>query len=387
MARLVTPFTLLVFVATACSSPGAPDGPARELELQPRLALDLPMASEDSVLVGSLRDATRLSDGRIVLIDGDRKQMVFVDSTGGVLGTSGREGGGPGEFELPGWTERCAGDSLFVFDLRTGQLSVFDSIGRYARSFRPVAPTAPLMTCDQDGHFAVFDASGVPDLPPDPGEEPPMFMGELVTFSSTGKELQRIPDVPLGKVGMLGSLAAVGMLRNEAIVGVSSSPVLTHYDSIGTRLADDSLPLVSRPISDSLFDAELDRLTNSMGGDSAIRARLRGILDGMYQPPVAPLYQLLRVAPDGTTWLVTSLATDPTTDLLGRLPDGRLARITIPARIEVYEIGNDYLLGTTTGADDEDHLMLYRWESPWQLRPSLNRQSGGPSTRLGTSRP
>ncbi len=364
MARRTTPLAMSVLMMAACTARNTADGLDDRLGLQPRLTLDLPMASGDSVLVGSLRDATRFRDGRLVLADGERNRLVFVDSLGAVLGTSGRDGEGPGEFRMPGWMETCGSDSLFVLDLRTQLISVLDAEGHFARSFRPPQRGSVLMACGGDGRFATFDASGVPPVPLHPSDPPPLYRGDLVSYTSTGDTLMRVPDLPIGRIGMLGTLAAVGVVDTVAIVGISSSPELRRYGPDGTLLGVDSLPLETRQVTDSLYNAEIDRMVNSMGGDSAVRAQLRGMLSQVPKPDLAPLYQLLRVSPDGTEWVVTSLPTDPETDLLGRRRDGRFLHLTLPAQLTVYEVGTDYLLGKLADQDGEDHLMLYRWELP-----------------------
>lgn len=352
----------LLLLLTACGT--SRDGSTTPLVITPHLALDLPLGSTDSVLVGSLRDATRISDGRLALLDADRNRLVFADSTGKLLGTSGRAGEGPGEFVIPSWIGRCTDDSLYVLDRGPELISVFDSVGRFARSFHPPFEIGQVIACGSKGRFAILDPTGIPQMPANLSAEPTLYTGAVVAFNSTGKILQRIPNLPLAQFGMLRSLAAVGIVDTELIVGISSSAVLHRYGPDGTVVRVDSFPLVKRPVTDSLYAADIDRMVNRMGGNEIQRTGLRKMLATIPKPADAPLYQLLLVAPDGIEWLVISLPTDPVTDVMGRLPDGRFVQLTFPRLVDVYEIGPDYLLGKALGPDGESHLMMYRWVLP-----------------------
>lgn len=79
--------------------------------------------------------ALRLTDGRIVVANRGTNELRFYDAVGVYLGASGRKGGGPGEFENLSWLGRLGSDSLLAYDSRHFRVSMFDSAGRFVRSF------------------------------------------------------------------------------------------------------------------------------------------------------------------------------------------------------------------------------------------------------------
>ncbi len=90
--------------------------------------------------------ATRLSDGRIVVANGGTGELRFYASSGVHLRSVGRPGEGPGEFRLLSRLWRDEHDSLYAWDRTLGRLSIFDGVGRLARTVRlhvPVGRIAP----------------------------------------------------------------------------------------------------------------------------------------------------------------------------------------------------------------------------------------------------
>ncbi|NIM51473.1 MAG: hypothetical protein GTN78_04365 [Gemmatimonadales bacterium] len=88
--------------------------------------------------------ALRLSDGRLVVANSGTNELRFYDSSGRYLRSSGRKGGGPGEFEGLSWLGASGADSLLAYDWPGRQISVFDAAGEYARaSVLPALSHAP----------------------------------------------------------------------------------------------------------------------------------------------------------------------------------------------------------------------------------------------------
>ncbi len=71
-------------------------------------------------------DGARLSDGRIVVANAGTHELRVYDSNGDFLGSSGREGAGPGEFKNIGVLEVFAYDSLLTWDWGNNRSQVFD---------------------------------------------------------------------------------------------------------------------------------------------------------------------------------------------------------------------------------------------------------------------
>lgn len=82
--------------------------------------------------------AARLPDGRIVVVTGDWRPLIF-GPTGLFLTTIGRKGSGPGEFLSVGMTQVGVADSIHLFDWELGRHSVYAPDGTFVRS----APSPP----------------------------------------------------------------------------------------------------------------------------------------------------------------------------------------------------------------------------------------------------
>lgn len=86
------------------------------------------LAPEPSVRIGALASSDpayqfsrihgvlRLSDGRIVVLDGEASEVRWFDAEGNHLYSAGREGAGPGEFNFARWAFRLDGDTVLVED-------------------------------------------------------------------------------------------------------------------------------------------------------------------------------------------------------------------------------------------------------------------------------
>ncbi|HEU4631072.1 MAG TPA: 6-bladed beta-propeller [Gemmatimonadaceae bacterium] len=103
--------------------------------LSPQPLLRIGTVSGDSTQeLYRVRGAGFLRGGRIaVAVDGAHELRVY-DSTGALVRTVGREGGGPGEFRTIRELWVLGGDSLAVYDSRLRRLTVFDDTGAVARS-------------------------------------------------------------------------------------------------------------------------------------------------------------------------------------------------------------------------------------------------------------
>jgi hypothetical protein len=359
MHRVLAP--TLLFGALACGG-----GPERATGTAPtRLdvvtALDLDLDAGDSSHIGRLTHATRLGDGTLALLDAEAQQVVVLDTAGTVLRRIGRPGAGPGEFETPTWVGRCVADSLFVWDWTHRRIAVFGPDGTYARQFTPAIASPLQLSCNGRGIFAAMDASAVPFSPPRAGEDPPDLRGPLVMFDATGDTVAGIPGLPLGQSRVLGPIAAVAVRNTDVIVGISSSVVLRRFDFLGRELAHDSLHLEPRPMPDSLYEAELDRLSGATGATGPMRDRIREMLAAPPMPATLPLYQAMFTSPDESVWLVLSTRVEARTEVLGRDRAGNEYALDLPAGVELFEFGDDYALGKLTSEDGSERLVVYRF--------------------------
>ena len=117
-------------------NPRPPDGSRLDWRIGPEPVLSIGEADgEDPYLLFFVRDAMRLRDGRIVVANGGSDELRFFDALGGHLATRGGSGEGPGEFERLLTVEPWPGDSIAAWSAPQRGISVFDTDGRYGRTF------------------------------------------------------------------------------------------------------------------------------------------------------------------------------------------------------------------------------------------------------------
>lgn len=77
----------------------------------------------------------RLSDGSIAVANASTAEIRYYNPDGTHRLTSGRSGGGPGEYQIIAGLWRAAGDSLHVLDMGSLRVSVLGPDGAFARAF------------------------------------------------------------------------------------------------------------------------------------------------------------------------------------------------------------------------------------------------------------
>ena len=89
---------------------------------------------EDPYVFGSVPDAMRLSDGRIVVVEsGSAELRVFDGGSGTHLATWAGRGEGPGEVSELGHVARLPGDSIIAWSYHRS-VTVFDPDGNFVRT-------------------------------------------------------------------------------------------------------------------------------------------------------------------------------------------------------------------------------------------------------------
>ena len=158
------------FVALACGDPGSDAEPSgvQERDSAGIRIIENPLPPEDSrldwqigpeptVSIGEVdgeepyllqgaRDATRLSDGRIVVADVFLQELRVFDARGTYIETWGGAGEGPGEFTRLWEVGRWSGDSIFAGTTDSRDISIFASDGSFGRTFNIVRHGGPLWT-------------------------------------------------------------------------------------------------------------------------------------------------------------------------------------------------------------------------------------------------
>ncbi len=311
-------------------------------------------------------DALTLSDGRIVIANSGSYQVRVYAPDGSSLGSIGREGEGPGEFQRFFNIDAFAGDSLLVHTY-PGRMTVLDPELEFVRTFDLGALARRMQAWDAElvgtvgvameefeGDNALirpplsvvrFDVEGVPldTVMRLPGTEAFFFMTELGL--SGGRPLFAKTTV----------VAAAG---EELLVGLADSLAFSVY---GPDAALRRIVRVEEPdlrLTDEEIDAELEA---RVGPDPD--RFTRDMHDALPIPATRAAYEDLLVDSTGHVWASTQPSWRDRREMAALdwnvfTPDGEwLGAVEMPARFRPLEIGADYVLGVRYDEMDVEHVL------------------------------
>jgi hypothetical protein len=263
--------------------------------------------------------------GRIYVADNAPASVKQFNADGTYLRTIGRQGQGPGEFTLA--LIAVSGGDLFVHDPQNQRTSLFDTAGRYVRSWTTSCCAMAPLELDGEGRVGV---AGPPPSAAVAGDRNPYFRSirwyradSAITDSTlipsgpvvplwTVKEGRRqmslpIPWSPGSKFGLLAD--------HRVIFGFSDRYQLAVTRGDGA----DTVALLGRtwtptPIPDAMRRAELDRWVNDIKkywDENIVRNTLR--LEDI--PVAAPAFDWIARDGQGDLWVRTPVPSDSTRSL------------------------------------------------------------------------
>ena len=354
------------------------------------------VGAEPAVSIGSVEggrayqlfranDATRLSDGRIVVANGGTSQLLVFDPTGSHLTSWGRKGQGPGEF-IGGGTfevEPWPGDSVMVcHGIENHYLSLFDSRGNFGRSYRlrsnveeagfgaaafaDVLPdrsiiagksvrtedypprTSAFTRAERDYLILAADGSVRADLGRHPGREDYWYRGAF------GFMLQS----PFGRLAVS---AAWGEL---AVVGTNDRYEIRAYDVGGALVRIVRRDHDMRHPAQGELSAHLEWRYLANLTEEDWRERMATVIRSV--PPVETLPAFTGIMADALGYLwVEEFRLDgeaPGAPSIWTVFDreGRVQGfVETPSGLAIHEIGADYILGTTRDELQVQYVQLW----------------------------
>ena len=332
------------------------------------------VTGEDSYLLTGASDATRLSDGRIVVVNRVTRELRVFDEAGIHLDTWGGTGEGPGEFTALTIFRIAplAGDSVIVWGIWHDPLmTLFDPAGNYERSFRPersepgaaggliaVAVTrngAILAGPNRVSSLAVDDEVTV-ELWNADGE----LLGSLGTHA--GKERIHDAENLITHDVLFGRSLFHEPWGDLIVVGPNTRYEIRAYAQDGSlaRIVrrDHATRAPTRAHVEAYARASVARIPSAEEREIARRSRL--------ETPVADRFPaFVSVMSDALGHLWVEEFEPPGEELPGLIwtvfdPQGRaLGFVETPEELEIYEIGEDYILGRATDELDVEYIQLW----------------------------
>jgi hypothetical protein len=320
-------------------------------------------------------DAHLLPDGGVAVLNAGTAEVRFYSASGLHRSTFGGEGEGPGEFSRPGALHPWPGDSLAVWDARARRLTLIapdGSLGRILSLPRGEAQTLAAFSHRLPGgelavtrfdfmgdvlstgyrripvHVELIDESGVQiaDLGSHPGDE---------TFMSVASESVSIVRFAFARGWV------VAPHGSETIVAPNDRLELRYYDAVGTLVRIARVEEPPRLTAEADRQAELERrLANA---PEQARPGIRAMMREHPGPDTLPAFTDVTDDALGDTWIRTFRSpADTGADrwIVLRPDGGARGVVTLPAGVEVFEIGKDWILGRWTEDLEVEHVRMWR---------------------------
>ncbi|UCC71947.1 MAG: hypothetical protein JSV86_16500 [Gemmatimonadota bacterium] len=352
-----------------------PDGQGWRLSDEPLLDIGA-LESDSSYQLYQVVGSQRLSDGRIAVANAGSSELRLYDAHGTHLFSTGREGGGPGEFGRMTTLASMTGDSLLVYDSRNQRVSVFDAGGALARTaqlhFLTEIGGVPMIVAPfDDGQFLVgvrtYSTSG------ERGSGLSRDMIVYVRCDSEGSLADTLAVLPGGELKLiLEDNAAIlgdrpfGRLPSHAVYadgfyyGSSDRYEIDYYSKTGKLQRSVRRAIPNLQVTDTDIESyRRERLENAE--DESHRRMIERLLADDPFPQSFPAYGNLMVDAEGNLWVTVYrrpgddqprwTVFDPSGQMLGV--------VSVPERFTVHQIGSDFVLGRWRNGLDIEHVQLY----------------------------
>lgn len=319
-----------------------------------------------------IASARRASDGAIVVANTGTNEVRVFSPEGAVLGTFGRSGDGPGEFQALAGAWPLPDGSILTFDRRSGRLQVFTRGGDLVRTISLAGPdgSESLEGVLGDGSLVTFRTrSSAPGMQRHSRTKVLLHRspsGELLDTIGSTEWLQILPrQVREGVVALITPLFSpvgqVGVGDDRIVLSDAQQPAVRVLGPSGRvvqiiRWLDQDRAV--RPAHRRAFREE--RL--GMAETEEQRVYVRKDLEGSEWAERFPALDGLLPGPDGGFWVKA----------YPRPGEGGSARwwvfnrhgilereVHVPSGFWLEEIGEDYLLGIGLGELSVQQVRLY----------------------------
>lgn len=334
----------------------------------------------DELQLFDVTDATVLADGRIAVANSGTSEIRFYDAAGEYLSRAGGEGDGPGEFRALASIHRMDDDSILAWDRRLLRVSVFSPDGTLARSFRLEPPGEGVFPSledrFEDGSLLVSAPRLVSpaDLPDDFGVvgtpfpymrySPEGVPEDSIDEFSRGRSLIRTQErgfsfftIPFGPPWQVVAGRSAVYVSTGDQIEVRSPEAAWRPTAIRRRSFD------TIPVTDALLDREFGAEWEDFENADYVRLA-REAYDAMPLPEHVAAFDRLLVDPGGFLWARRYLLSGrPSAAWSVFDPQGEwLGDVALPAGLQVYEIGDDYVLGRERDELAIEQVLMYRIE-------------------------
>ena len=318
-----------------------------------------------------VRDASKLADGRIVVANAGTSDLRVFAADGTYLETWGRQGEGPGEFSAytPEAVSQWPGDSIAADNMFQRRLEVFDSRGNHGRTVTLADGYHSLLGVLSDRTVLAKPSAVLSGVF---GSENPLLRrdqefgllrpdGELRVLlgAHPGEEWFSSPVSPMAMRHPFGRSTIATICGDLAVAAPTDHYELRAYESDGTLVR-----IVRRDHElRSPTQAELDAVLAERYADLPEARRTRLLAETADMPLVDffPAFEALHSDPLDFLWVKEYRTPGKQQDIWTVFdPDGRVRGfVATPRRLDVFEIGEDYILGMMMDEFDVERVQLW----------------------------
>lgn len=358
--------------------------PSCRLAAEPTLRIGTQMGDTSQELY-DVRDARRMSDGRIVVLSGGSHDVKLFDATGRLLTQLGREGDGPGEFRVPMKLSLLSGDSVAVWDTGLRRVSVLDVDGGGTREVEldptPAYPNAQFAVLG--GDFVI----GSQLYRPGRGAELVHQGLLLLRYDRTGVLVDTLTTLPNGEEGwitaggramfgrpLFGSRALFSSGGTRVYATGGLQPAVEAFDFAGKAVAAVRWQPPGRRVTDA--DLKFFRENRLRGTSAAARRVLNQWLEATPVAKTFPASAGILVGSQGDLWVETYQRPGADAETwLSFARDGHFrCRATLTHGFRALAFGDTWVLGVGRNDLDVEHVEI------WPLGKARDVQKAEPSS-------
>lgn len=340
------------------------------------------MEGDPPYLFSDIRGVVRLQDGRIVVGDGQSRELRFFDKNGLFVRSVGGPGDGPSEFpQALVRLERCGFDRLYAVDPYSRRVMAFSGSGDFMGIVELSEPGSDRIPyeyeCRDDGGFVAIGWGPPGSRPELPGEQAAVMYSQLApvwildSLNSVGAELGEFLSAERLFIQRRGGAygSAPHPFGRAAKFAVSGEWI---YFGTGEGLEvrvyrDGSLARIQRTVTESLGLEEgliQDYLSSDMTGLAAHDREILELADAF--PSEVPGFTELLASPEGYLWAKRFSLPGGGPNSWGVFgPDGAfLGHVQLPERFALFEVGQDYLLGVSKDEFEVERIEMYQLMRP-----------------------
>ncbi len=327
-------------------------------------------------------DAVRLSDGTLLVADGQVNELRAFDAQGQYLRTLGRAGGGPGEFKGLEDLYLLPGDTVAAFDYMSARLSFFAPTGAFARGvglgrLEKNLPPRPLGVFSDGSLLVAPMYNPVFTNSPKPSRD----TVPLARFSAAGAQAALLGRVPGEETVTLASGGSNGFATRSSVPFGLATSFAVHgdrllvgdaakYELVERRPDGAVVRLIRRAgepeaVTEADRAAYLEKRRNAISQSDRFREAEERMIKSLPFPPRKGHFAGLRMDAEGNAWVERHPAPGGDTpwdvfDAEGRL----LGTVTTPAGLRVTQIGADFVVGVWKDELDVAHVRVHRIAKP-----------------------